>query len=479
MRVLAKSVKVTVFAAFAAMMLMFGLVSPAFAADTEMDNPVLDSAGMFTPEQASQLQYALHDADDTYGLVYVVETISALDGRDISSLAAERANSLGVGDAEKNNGVYMLIAKDDRKVWVTVGSGVQDKVTNSDIQNTIDQVVIPGFKQGDYLSAVIQGVKRIGEVYTGSYTEPVPAPVDLTWLGVTVLVILGLGVAGILIWVIVLIVKARRDRAERLARQKEADEARAIREERDRVERFYNTVRINSTANSETRAKLQEAKTTEERKQFVQEAVKAVPDEYKDLIPSFSMAVFEKNYLNMIRADEIRKGGLRMNSSTRSLNTSEWNELRGRTFAEFEAELRSEIIKLGKEEERVRREQARAEKKRQEKEAKQKQEAKGFWSQLTAEQKRSIKAARTNSEKQRIMNSYNNTGTDTNILFPLLVGMYISEIGRPESSYTSHSSYGSSSSSSHSSYDSGSSFGSDFSSFGGGGGFSDGGGGSW
>lgn len=475
MRVFAKSVKVAVFAAFAAVMLMFGLVSPVFAAETpSMDNPVIDSAGLFTSEESAQVQNALHEADDKYNLVFVVETITSLDGRDVSITAVERANTLGVGNATTNNGVYMLIAQDDRKVWMTVGGGLQDKISYDAVQNVMDQVVIPQLKNDKYVDGTIQGMNRIGEVYADA-TKPAPEPIDLTWLGIALLVLLGVGVLAFVMWAAFAIRKRAQEEREYREERELEEQRRREREKREWEERFYDIVRISSMNNPSVNKALKNAKTTAEREELVLDIVHGVSEEFEELIPSFSMDKFEKNYIDMIRNDEIRKGGLWDSSSLRNLNTSEWNQLRSRSFADFQDELKAEVKRIRAREEKVRRERVLADQARRDKEEKQRKEAKNFWAKLTPEQKRNIKSARTNRDKQRIVESYNNTGMDTNIMFPLLAGMYVSEIGRPESSYASSHGSSSSSSSSSSSYDSGSSFSSG--SFDGGGGFSSGGGG--
>jgi len=108
--------------------------------------------------------------------------------------------------------------------------------------------------------------------------------------------------------------------------------------------------------------------------------------------------------------------------------------------------------------------------------AKNEQNAKQFWASLDEEQKSQVKRARSRSDKERVLSSFGADNSNIQVWFPLLLALYATEIGRPQTS----SSYSSSSSdSSYRSSDSGSSFSSDFTSFGGGGFDGGGGGGSW
>ena len=93
---------------------------------------VIDNAGMVSQETKDKLLQYGKTLDDKYGAQVVVVTIPTLNGMNID----EYANNLfrtwgGVGSREKNNGVLVLISKEDRKFRIEVGYGLEGKLTDS------------------------------------------------------------------------------------------------------------------------------------------------------------------------------------------------------------------------------------------------------------------------------------------------------------------------------------------------------------
>ena len=86
---------------------------------------VADFAHMMQGEDREKMLAIGGDLDSRFGAQLVVVTVDRLDGEEIESYANRLFRAWGIGDAEKNNGVLLLIAKEDRKFRVEVGYGLE------------------------------------------------------------------------------------------------------------------------------------------------------------------------------------------------------------------------------------------------------------------------------------------------------------------------------------------------------------------
>jgi len=137
----------------------------------ELDTSVYDGAGLLSASQKTRLEEKLIHYADTTSTQIVVATITSLEGRNINFYAAQWAQKWGIGQKGKDNGVLFLIAKDDRKMAIQVGYGMEHLLTDAISRRIIELVIAPHFKQGDYFSGIHAGTTRMMEVMAGEYTE--------------------------------------------------------------------------------------------------------------------------------------------------------------------------------------------------------------------------------------------------------------------------------------------------------------------
>lgn len=88
------------------------------------------------------------------GAQVVVVTVNYLDGMYSDEYANQLFNDWGVGSAEENNGVLLLLAVGENKAWLTVGSGLSGSLTDSRISDMLDRFFWPDFDAGEYDVAV-------------------------------------------------------------------------------------------------------------------------------------------------------------------------------------------------------------------------------------------------------------------------------------------------------------------------------------
>ena len=101
---------------------------------------------------------ALHKAT---GAQIAVLTVPSLEGKDIKAYGYAVASSWKLGDADKDNGVLILLAVQDRKIRVEVGSGLEGCLPDARVGRAIDANAIPAFKKNDFdagLSALYAAV---------------------------------------------------------------------------------------------------------------------------------------------------------------------------------------------------------------------------------------------------------------------------------------------------------------------------------
>ncbi|MFC4720699.1 TPM domain-containing protein [Geojedonia litorea] len=135
----------------------------------EKQTSVYDYIDLLTPNQKTNLEQKLIRYSDTTSTQIVVAIISTTKGENIGLLAPKWAHKWGVGQAKEDNGVFILLAKDDRNIWISPGYGVEDRLTAGIVGELVRNVIIPEFKRGDYYTGLDKGSDAIFEILTGSY----------------------------------------------------------------------------------------------------------------------------------------------------------------------------------------------------------------------------------------------------------------------------------------------------------------------
>ena len=119
--------------------------------------------------QKSNLENKLVRYSDTTSTQIVVAIINSTEGENINYLAANWGEDWGIGDAEKDNGVLILLAKNDRKIAIQVGKGVEYLLTDFQSKRIIERVIIPEFKKGDFYGGLDKGSDSIFRTLQGEF----------------------------------------------------------------------------------------------------------------------------------------------------------------------------------------------------------------------------------------------------------------------------------------------------------------------
>ena len=130
---------------------------------------VYDYVDLLSPSQKTNLEAKLIRYSDSTSTQIVIAIISSTEGEDINYLGAIWGEKWGLGDAEKDNGVLVLLAKDDRKIAIQNGKGVEHLLTDFQSKRIIERIIIPEFKKGDYYSGLDKGSDYIFKTLNGEF----------------------------------------------------------------------------------------------------------------------------------------------------------------------------------------------------------------------------------------------------------------------------------------------------------------------
>ncbi len=135
----------------------------------ELQTSIYDYVDLLSVSQKNSLEQKLIKYSDTTSTQIVIAIISTTKGENIGLLAPRWGHEWGVGQAKEDNGVFVLLAKDDRKIWISPGYGVEHKLTAGTTGEIIRNVIIPEFKRGDYYGGLNKGSDAIFQVLNGEY----------------------------------------------------------------------------------------------------------------------------------------------------------------------------------------------------------------------------------------------------------------------------------------------------------------------
>lgn len=136
----------------------------------DLQTSVYDYANLFSASEKKQLEEKLIHYADTTTTQIVVITIESLKGEDVSQLATKWAHTWGIGGTKKDdNGVIILVSKNDRKIAINPGYGLEDRLTAGIGGEIIRNIIIPEFKAGSYYNGINKGTDALFDVFKGKY----------------------------------------------------------------------------------------------------------------------------------------------------------------------------------------------------------------------------------------------------------------------------------------------------------------------
>lgn len=148
------------------------VVSAALSFPT-LTGRVVDQAGLLDAATTKSLIQLLAQEEQQTSNQVVVVTLKSLQGHTIEDYGYQLGRHWGIGQQNRDNGVLLIVAPNERKVRIEVGYGLEGTLTDADSSVIIHQYILPQFKQGDYSKGILIGVQKILGVLKGSF-KPEP-----------------------------------------------------------------------------------------------------------------------------------------------------------------------------------------------------------------------------------------------------------------------------------------------------------------
>lgn len=150
--------------------LFFILASTTFALDVpKYQGYVNDYANMVSPQSKEKIERALQSFDLSDSTQVALLTIPSLEGDSLEDFSIRVVDQWGVGQKGKDNGVLLLIVKNDRKIRLEVGRGLEPVLTDLLSGRIIDTVITPLFKEGQFEKGIESGVAAIIAATRGEF----------------------------------------------------------------------------------------------------------------------------------------------------------------------------------------------------------------------------------------------------------------------------------------------------------------------
>ena len=116
---------------------------------------------MLSPATEATLDARLRDYNSETGRAIIVATIPSLNGAPLETYATGLFADWGIGGAQRDQGLLLLISRDDRKIRIEVGYGLHPYFGGIMAGRVVREVISPRFKAGDFDGGVMAGVDAI------------------------------------------------------------------------------------------------------------------------------------------------------------------------------------------------------------------------------------------------------------------------------------------------------------------------------
>jgi uncharacterized protein len=132
---------------------------------------VVDEAGLLDAATRTALTGSLAELEQKTSDQLVVVTLKSLQGTSIEDYGYQLGRRWQIGQKDKNNGVLLIVAPNERKVRIEVGYGLEGTLTDAISKLIIENSILPRFKVADYAGGIKRGVEDIIQVLSGDAEE--------------------------------------------------------------------------------------------------------------------------------------------------------------------------------------------------------------------------------------------------------------------------------------------------------------------
>jgi len=145
---------------------------PASALDVpaapSLNRPIVDTSKTLTEQEIAQLSAQINESRQTkeYQIgILVIPTLGS--GEYLEGYSLKVARQWGVGDKTKSNGVLILVVKNEHKIRIEVGRGLEGNLTDAQTGRIIRDIIAPEFRNNDYAGGLSKAITSIQAVADG------------------------------------------------------------------------------------------------------------------------------------------------------------------------------------------------------------------------------------------------------------------------------------------------------------------------
>jgi uncharacterized protein len=132
---------------------------------------VVDLADLLSPQEEAALTEKLQAFEAKSSDQIVVVTIPSLDGAVLEDYANKLFRAWQLGQKQEDNGALLLVSRDDRKLRIEVGYGLEGQLTDVMSKLIIENSIVPSFRAGDYAGGIAKGADDMIAVVSGDGAE--------------------------------------------------------------------------------------------------------------------------------------------------------------------------------------------------------------------------------------------------------------------------------------------------------------------
>ncbi|MBI9105853.1 MAG: TPM domain-containing protein [Spirochaetales bacterium] len=145
------------------------LLSPLFGMKVpKLDGRVVDKAGVLSSSDEAAIEQMLLELERITSAQAVVLTVPDLEGGSIEDYSLQVADEWKLGQADRDNGVIILLALQEKKVRIEVGYGLEGDLTDAKSGYIIREVMLPQFRTGNYAQGLYDGAAAVSGVVAGT-----------------------------------------------------------------------------------------------------------------------------------------------------------------------------------------------------------------------------------------------------------------------------------------------------------------------
>src|SRR6202042_2338164 len=155
------------------LLLCWPFAAAADVAVPPLSGRVVDQTGTLSASDAAALTQRLKDLETRKGSQVAVLIVPTTQPETIEQFSIRVAEAWKIGRKKIDDGALLVVAKNDHKLRIEVGYGLEGALPDVTARRIIDEIIVPQFKTGDFAGGISPGADRLIRIVDG---EPLPAP---------------------------------------------------------------------------------------------------------------------------------------------------------------------------------------------------------------------------------------------------------------------------------------------------------------